>query len=333
VDKFIGDCIMAVWGAPQSQPDHAHLALAAQPFASELFAQPELVDEVIPYRKRGRGRENVWSLASRLRKGQYDAAIVFHKSFGSALAAWLARIPVRLGYRHEWRGGLLTHRVDLPEFERHIVTENLGLLIAMGLPDRESPLEVHADTDGREHFFSGLHPQMKLNGLPLIAICPHGGWKTKNWPTALVNRFLDLFAVNSVTFVLVGAAGEEKYAEGIYSVNNEVLNLVGKTTLRELIYLLEEARVVVSPDTSVIHLAAAVGTPVVALFGPTARERSGPRPSAEATVLKGNVNCLKCYLKQCRREPFCMETIEPEEVKQAVDSYLVSSSVSSVRTA
>lgn len=332
--SLVGDLVMLTpaLNALRQAYVGAQLALAAQPFAVELFARPELVDEVIPFAKRGKERRSIWRLAARLREGGFDAAFIFHKSFGSALACWLARIPVRVGYRHEWRDGLLTHRVRLPELEQHIVAENLNLLAGVGLSAPESRLEVHADTAAREHFFRELHPQVKLNGLPIIVICPHGGWKTKDWPTAQLNRFLDLFPVNSVTFLIVGAPGEEAYAEGIYSVNNEVLSLVGKTTLRELVYVLEEAQVVVSPDTSVIHLAAAVGTPVVALFGPTSPERSGPRPSADATVLAGNVNCLRCYLKQCHRKPFCMDTIEPEEVQQAVEQYLIPSSVGSHRT-
>lgn len=331
--SLVGDLVMltpALRALKRAYPT-AQLALAAQPFGADLFARPDLVDEVIPYSKRGKGRKSVWALAARLRESGFDAAFIFHKSFGSAFVCWLARIPVRVGYRHEWRDRLLTHRVRLPELEQHIVVENLHLLTAVGLPGEESPPVVYPDIAAREHFFRLLRPQMKLNGLPIVVICPHGGWETKNWSTTHINRFLDLFRVNSVTFVIVGAPGEEPYAKDIYSVNNEVLNLVGKTTLRELIYLLEEAQVVVSPDTSVIHLAAAVGTPVVALFGPTSPERSGPRPSARATVLTGNVNCLRCYLKRCHREPFCMDTIEPEQVKQAVEQYLVPRSVASPR--
>jgi len=333
--SLVGDLVMltpALAALKQAYPQ-AQLALAAQPFAGELFASPELVDEVIPYAKRGRDRQGVWRLAARLRYGGFDAAFIFHKSFGSAFACWLARIPVRVGYRHEWRDRLLTHRVKLPELEQHIVAENLHLLAAVGLPVAEGALAVYPDVVAREHFFRLLRPQVKLNGLPTVVVCPHGGWPTKNWSTANISRFLDLFPVNSVTFVVVGAQGEEAYAERIYSVNNEVLNLVGKTTLRELIYILEEAQVVVSPDTSVIHLAAVVGTPVVALFGPTSPKRSGPRPQARATVLTGNVNCLRCYLKRCHREPFCMNTIEPEQVKRAVERHLVPQSAGSYRTA
>lgn len=302
----------------------ARLTLAAQPFALEMFSGGNLVDEVIPYDKRGedRGTRGVFRLAGRLKPRHFDAAFVFHRSFGSALAAWLARIPVRVGYRHELRDFLLTHRVRETELQEHIIDEHLHLLNEVGIPGGVPPLELDIDLSREDEFLAKLSPRLAANGRPLVVVCPKGGWPTKTWSVSHLNRFLDLFDVHSVTFVLVGAPGEEKCAQDIYSVNNDIVNLVGMTSLRELACVLQRADVVVSPDTGTVHLAAALGTPVVALFGPTAPERCGPPPYAPASIISGEVNCLKCYLKKCTKDPFCMDTIAPEQVKAEVDRFI-----------
>jgi len=324
--SLVGDLVMltpALRRLRQAYPG-ARLTLAAQPFALELFSGGDLVDEVVVYDKRGedRGMRGVFRLGSRLKARHFDAAFVFHRSFGSALAAWLARIPVRAGYRNELRDLLLTHRVREPELQGHIIDEHLYLLSEVGIPGETPRVELDMDLSHADEFFARQSPRLAENSRPLIVVCPRGGWPTKTWRASHINRFLDLFEVHSVTFALVGAPGDEECAEKVYSVNNEILNLVGKTSLRELVYVLQRADVVVSPDTGTVHLAVALGTPVVALFGPTAPERCGPPAYAPAAIISGEVNCLKCYLKRCTREPFCMDTIQPEKVKAEVDRFI-----------
>ena len=327
--SMIGDLVMLspALRTLRETYEEAYLALLAQPFAKELY-RGGLVDEVIPYDKKGKdkGIRGLLRIAKEVRKRRFDAAFIFHKSFGSALIAYLAKIKIRVGYATEMRSRLLTHKVELPTLPTHIVYENLNLLQSVGIQSKSEKLEIHPDFTREESFLRWAIPQLKSNGdKPIIAVCPHGGWETKNWSSAYINRFLDLFPVNSAIFVLVGSPGEEKYAERIYSVTNNLINLVGKTTIRELCYVLKLADVLVSPDTSAVHIAQALGTPVVALFGPTPPERCGPISTSLSTVISGNVNCLKCYLKKCSRQPFCMDTILPEKVKEAVDFYLLKS--------
>jgi len=324
--SLIGDLVMlspALRRLREAYPG-AKLTLVAQPFARELFAAGNLADDVLVWDKKGeqRGLPGLLNLARRLRKGDFGAAFVFHRSFGSALAAYLARIPVRVGYRHELRDFLLTHRAPEPEVPEHLAREHLHLLEAVGLGGNQTMVEVDESRESEGAFLENLKHRLDFDGRPVVVVCPRGGWPTKTWKPGQVSRLFDLYGVHQATFVLAGAPGEEKCAEGVYSVNNEVVNLVGKTTLRELIYLIRRADAVVSVDTAAVHLATAVGTPVVALFGPTAAERCGPAPGAKATVLYGKVNCLKCYLKKCSKDPFCMDTLEPEEVKVELDRFL-----------
>ncbi len=321
---LIGDIVMitpALRRLRNSFPG-ARLTLVAQPFAWELLHDGGLVDEVMVYDKRGEdsGNSGFFRLARRMRPKDFDAAFIFHRSFGSALAACLARVPVRVGYRHELRDFLLTHPVKERELPEHIIRENLSLLDAVGITGEESMVEVAAN-DGREPAFLSQFGQ-RIEAKPVVVICPNGGWPTKCWKPQLISHFLDLYGVGEVAFVLVGASGDERFAREVYSVNNEITDLTGKTTIRELVCILKRADVVVAPDTSIVHLAAALGTPVVALFGPTASERCGPQEGSKSSVLYGKVNCLKCYLKKCTKDPFCMDTITPEEVKAEVGRYL-----------
>ncbi len=323
---MIGDLVMlspSLRALKDAYP-RCKLTLLAQPFAREIF-KVGLVDDFILYDKRGmdRGVRGFMKVVKQIRRNRFDCAFLFHKSYGSALLAMLARIPIRVGYKSELRQGLLTHAVDLSTNQEHIVYENLRLLKEFGIPSSTVKLEVFPDFSFSEHLFSQFLPSL-LNGrdTPMIIICPHGGWKSKSWPISHINRFVDLFPVHSVTFVLVGAPGEEEYASHIYSVNNNLINLVGKTTLRELFCLIKRADLVLSPDTSVIHIAQALSTPVIALFGPTPPERCGPIPGANATVVTGEIKCQSLFMKECKKKPCCMETILPEAVKEIADAYL-----------
>lgn len=325
---LIGDVVMvtpALRRLRSSFPG-ANLTLIAQPFAWELLHSGDLVDEVMVFDKRGEdsGGAGFLKLAQRMRPEDFDAAFIFHRSFGSALAANLARIPVRVGYSHEMRDFLLTHPVKERELPEHIIRENLYMLDAVGITGEESQVEIAVDTERETAYLAQFGQRMESR--PVVAICPSGGWETKLWKPKLISQFLDLFGVGEVTFVLVGAPGDERITREVYSVNNEIIDLAGKTTIRELVYILKRANIVVSPDTSAVHIAAALGTPVVALFGPTASEHCMPQEGSKSTVLYGKVNCLKCYKKKCSKDPFCMDTIAPEEVKAEVDRYLALSS-------
>ncbi len=324
--SMIGDLVMlspALRTIRDNYPSSS-LSLMCLPFGRELYSVG-LVDEFIIYDKKGRDRgvRGFFRLVRETRRRNFDCAFIFHKSFGSALITYLAGIEVRVGYSSELRSRLLTHAFHDSEVPLHIVDEHLELLTRFGLHVTSRRMEVYPNFSYENHFFQ-THGLSFLNSepKPVIVICPQGGWQSKNWPNSHINRFLDLFSVNSAIFIIVGAPGEEEHSSHIYSINNTLINMVGKTTLRELCYIIKRADLVISPDTSIIHLAQAMNVPLIALFGPTPPQRCGPLPESNATVLSGEIKCQSLYKKKCDKKPCCMETIQPEVVKEVADRYL-----------
>lgn len=262
---------------------HARLTLMLHPALQELFAGHPDVDEVVP-EPAGAGPwwRHAWRVSRLWRSWHPEIIILANPKKAYHLGAWLAGIPRRVGYDRKW-GWLLTHRLQdrKPLGERHEVEYNLELIRTLGIAACPAPppwLPVSPQEA------SHLLQRLEQLGVPvsnrLIAVHPWTSNPRKQWPVdrfrALVQR---LAQEAGLAVVVIGGRGEQAQAAEVLAGGREtprVLNLVGRCSLRELAALLQRARVVVSNDSGPIHVAAAVGTPVVALFG-TGEAGSHPR--------------------------------------------------------
>ncbi len=261
-----------------------------------------------------------WKTIAHLRKRRFDRAIFFHRSISKKWMAWLAGIPDRRGFEvpGKKRGLFLTQVYSPPRAGTHRADFFLELVKAQGIP-----------TDGREpDFFPSKTAEEDLKRLataqgldlehPYAVLHPGGNWDLKRWPAGFFTQWIQLFlkAYPSWTVVVCGTPGEQNIADEIMekAVSARVVSLCGKTSLDVLAALLKKAKFLLSNDSGPIHLAAAEGTPLFGLFGPTSAAQTGPISKGPAFFFKKDVGCqVPCYFRSCDTR-VCMEWLTPKEV-------------------
>jgi heptosyltransferase II len=296
--NWIGDALMAQPLLSRLKEAGAKIdALSPEWVAPVLRRMPE-VDDVIamPYRHGSLQLGERWRLSRSLARRGYDRAIVLPNSWKSALVPFLAGIPQRAGYVGELRYGLLN--ATLPNSNAPMPQHYARLAGALegALPPPRlsvSPGEI-AETQQR----------FGIAG-PYAVLCPGAEYgPAKRWP-----YFKELAERMSMPAVVLGSASDRQAAAGIRGKD-----LVGRTTLDEAIRLIAGAAVVVSNDSGLMHVAAALGRPQVALFGSSSPEHTPPA-SANARVLWLRLECSPCFARECPLGHFrCMKEISVDHV-------------------
>jgi heptosyltransferase-2 len=298
--NWIGDALMAqpmLARLREKRPGSEVHMLAPEWVAPVARRMPE-VDEVIsvPFRHGALQLGSRWRLARALRARAYDEAIVLPNTWKSALVPFLASIPTRTGYVGEARYGLLNrlHRKPERAMRRHYA--RLADADADNLPEVRLRVDPPRIAATRQRF--GIQAAYAV-------LCPGAEYgPAKRWPF-----FADLAARLSLPVVLLGSANDRPAAEGIKGTN-----LVGKTTLDEAIDLIAGAELVVSNDSGLMHVAAALGRPLVALFGSSSPEKTPPQ-SAHSRVVWLKPECSPCFERECPLGHFkCMREMTVDMV-------------------
>lgn len=333
--------------------------LAATPFAPLLRGHP-LISEVLPFDRARYGR--IWRdpragrdfarLVADLRRRRFDLVLDLQGLFRSGYLAWASGAPVRIGFAdgREFAPLFLTQAVAAPPAARHAVDRNLELLRALGLHvgQPEFPLALTAaELSGAR----ALLGDIAAAGRSFVAVLPGARWTTKLWRPQRWAAVIDHLHAAGLPVVLLGAASEQPMVREIeVYLRSRPLSLVGRTSLRELTAVLALAESVLCQDSGPMHLAAALGRPVVALFGPTDPARCGPcyapahaapaarpgvlplavRPAVRrapsngaAVVLQADLPCAACYRRSCWHHS-CMQRITPDDVLAARRDLLAS---------
>lgn len=261
--------------------------------------------------------------------GQFDTIILMTNSFGSAWAARRAGIPERWGYAAAGRRLLLTRAVRRPRGTVHQVEYYRALASELDMPQGD-PVPRMVPGERTHELATALIEAERLGDRPLVGFAPGAAYgHAKRWPPAYVANVIASVAATSVTCVLVGSAADQDAGREIESAlgsrtlaPGRMVNLIGRTDLRRLIGLLTRCAVFVTNDSGSMHLAAALGTPVVAMFGPTDERMTAPRGPAHADVLVADVFCRPCMLRDCPIDHRCMKRITPERVLEAIAGLL-----------
>jgi heptosyltransferase-2 len=335
--NWVGDAVMttpAIAGIRKTFP-HAKVTLLVKPWVAGVFADNPDIDEVLLYDAAGRhrGAAGLIRLARELRGYGFDLAVLLQNAFEAALLAFLAGIPRRVGYNTQGRGPLLTTVVvrDGPTRELHHVDYYLVLLRALGWIEGERKPRVYprADVDSRAAAFlneAGVKGEEDL--MAFNAGSTYGS--AKRWPTeryaALADRLIESLGV---WILLAGAASDGEVARALRSSAHRpdrIIDLTGRTDIPLLAALLKRCAVFVTNDTGAMHVGAAIGVPVVALFGPTDPKTTSP--VGTHVILRHPVPCSPCLLRECPIDHRCMTGISVDHVfSSVVGSYTIKNKV------
>jgi lipopolysaccharide heptosyltransferase II len=291
----------------------AVIGWAVEPPSAPVLAGHPWLDRVLVFERAGGARAFARFLRE-VGRERWDVALDLGRGIKSAMIARASGARDRIGFaRADAReaGWLFsTRRLPAQGTARAKLLQFLAFADALGLPP--APIEFGlAPTEAERGDAAGL--TAGLAG-PLVAACVGSSCPSRRWfpeRTAAVLRALR--DRHGASAVLLGAPADAAYALDVVRAGGPARDLVGRTTLRQLVAILARARLAFGPDSGALHVAAAVGTPAVSLWGATSPARSAPFAS-EALVVAGSAPCAPCFLRECPVERVCMRAIEPEAV-------------------
>jgi 3-deoxy-D-manno-octulosonic-acid transferase/heptosyltransferase-1 len=308
-------------------PD-AHITWVVEEMASDLVMDHPHLDRVLVSRRKGwigdlrRGRlgdafKEIKSFLSELRARPYDLVIDFHGLLKSAVIVLLSGGNRKLGYESLQEGSGLFYNEKIPEdMDKHAVDRYLDFVRHLGVhvETPEFMLAIGPENETRVRALldaGGIDP-----GDPFVAVSPQALWETKLWSDQKFAQLSERI-LQELNVPVVFTGGDASATEGIQSfMTLPSVDLAGRTTLRDLACLFRQASLLVTTDSGPMHLAAAVETPVVALFGPTDPARTGPYGDGH-TVIRMEMPCSPCFFRTCDTK-LCMREITVEDVFQAV---------------
>jgi heptosyltransferase I len=292
----------------------SHITWLVTPQCAGLLEEHPLLDEVLLFERRRFGAgwrdpkavAGILHFARELRARNFDLVLDLQGLFRSGWMAWQTGAPIRVGFANarEFAWAFYTHRVPIETTEQHAIERYLTLIESVGCA--RGPVEFRFNTDEKVR---GTVNAM-LRGLERFAVLlPGTNWTTKRWPiekfAAAAESIRGQFNLRIVT-----AGGPDDVA-----LSKQIpadLDLTGKTTLRELVALLERASLVIANDSGPMHIAAALGRPLVAPFGPTNPIRTGPY-SRQESVIRFDIPCSPCYSRECSHQS-CLRQLEVQPV-------------------
>ncbi|MBS0649425.1 MAG: lipopolysaccharide heptosyltransferase II [Verrucomicrobia bacterium] len=323
--NWIGDLVMAtpiLTDVRKAYPN-AHITAMCRTPICDLLKEDLDIDELFCFSKAsGFGRRSERrSIVEKIRAGKYDLGILLTHSFSSAWWFWLGRIQRRLGYRANGRSLLLTDKVDLPAHvdQQHLVNTYKMVLAPLGIPVSETKPRLFLLDKELEEARTLLRQRGVSPKARLVGINPGAAYgSAKCW---LPERFRQvtekLLEQENIQIIYFGDQVTQALVKEIcQGLSSRVLNLAGVTTLRELASLIKLCDVILTNDSGPMHIAAAVGTPLVALFGSTNEVATGPYKTG--VVIHKHVDCSPCYKRVCPIDFRCMKRIETDEVYDAL---------------
>ncbi|MSN26409.1 MAG: lipopolysaccharide heptosyltransferase II [Geobacter sp.] len=320
--NWVGDAVMTTpaIGLIRQHYPQSEITVLANKMVGEIFSRHEWVDRVITFDRQGKhkGISGRFRLAQELRKKSFDMAIILPNSFDSALVPWLAGIPVRLGKNSDGRGLMLTGRYT--PSNSAVITHEVGYYIDLvrhfGISGRtdDPTLFIAPDENAKAAERLALHGIS--DGEMLVGINPGAAFgSAKRWyPERFAEVALRLAEEWSARIVIFGGPSETDIAADIEKrLDGDALNLAGKTSVRELMALIGRCNFFVTNDSGPMHIAAALGVPLAAIFGSTDHATTSPY-TEKAVIIRKAIHCAPCKLRECPTDHECMTAVTADDV-------------------
>ncbi|MBU2530100.1 MAG: lipopolysaccharide heptosyltransferase II [Elusimicrobia bacterium] len=320
---FLGDCMLTLplIEKIKNSASNSKITVISRPETSQIFKSSKSVDNVIIDNKRNSKFffPEFLKLVKEVKSENFDIAIIPHRSIRSALLAFLAKIPVRIGFS-ESAGKIFLTKVVPFSWLLHDAERNLTLLL---------PLIENVDPEKTNFTAShDLSEKFKISDTLSIGINPGSAWSTKRWPKERYGKLIKLlYDKYKKKILIIGSKNEVNWNKEIEALAGKetCVNLTGKTSIEELMTLIKDLKLFITNDSGPMHIAAASGIEVIAIFGPTTKELGFFPYSEKSFVLEENLECRPCALhgsKKCPRSHFlCMNLISVERVyNQTINS-------------
>jgi heptosyltransferase II len=333
--NWVGDAVLALPAlrAVRCKFPDAHISILARPYIADLYRGQGVSDELIAYdpivEHRGWSGRN--QLIAKLRCRHFDVALLLQNAFDAAWLAWRAQISQRIGYARDARSLLLTKAIAVPkdgEIPAHEKFYYLELVRRAGWLDalpQVDHITLQVSDSASLHAIQTLIDAGSRPHAQRIAIGAGASYgSAKCWPperfAEWANRFL---ANNDADVILFGTAAEAPVSNAIVAnMRRKPIDLTGKTAIADLPALLSQCHLFLGNDSGAMHVAAAVGLPVVAVFGPT--DPLGTAPvTPRCSVVQQKPYCSPCFLRRCPTDHRCMKQVTPDMVEAAVNPWLI----------
>jgi heptosyltransferase-2 len=343
--NWLGDAVMTVPALLRLREKFpkAFIALLTPEKLKELWLNHPAVNEVISFLP----DEGVFAVGKKLRAGKFDTALVLPNSPRSAIEVYLAGIHKRIGCTRPWRNFFLTQaivprqdavkmqkrsvseinelitqksgRAAYPQYA-HQMYEYLHLVAALGANPEALPPKLVLTPEE----MADAGKKFGLEGIqgPVFGLNPGAEYgPAKRWPVEkYIEAAKEIRRRTNCAWILFGGRGDVEITNQIQWALGDgpgIFNLAGKTSLRELMALMKRCQVFLTNDTGPMHVAAALGVPVVAIFGSTSPELTGPVSEAPLQILTSDAACSPCFLRECPIDFRCMNGINVDQVVKA----------------
>ncbi len=304
--------------------------------SKDVLLRCPYIDELLvaDLKNKDKGLRGILNLASILRKKNFDVVIDLQNNRKSHILSFLSLGVNRYGYDNKKFGFLLNHRIKDEKPFIDPVTHQFRILKMLGIDlprlctqerGLEDPhLELWPSEEDQRYIDNLLSSQWLSTSQRIIGINISASerWLTKSWPQAHIVKLCEALGHRDMRVVITGSEKDLTKSKALMNMikNIKLINACAKTSVNQLACLIKRCSVYISPDSSPLHIAAAVNTSFVALFGPTEPRRHLP-PAKDYVVIKKDLSCSPCYKSKCKTKK-CMELITPEEVLGAIDKLL-----------
>lgn len=323
--NWIGDAIMTLPAVESIRATYpgAHIAMLVKPWVADIYKLFSDLDEIIIYENKFDNSAGVFKLAQKLKDKKFDLAILLQNAIEAAIIALAARIPLRAGYDSDARGLLLTNRVKRTEKIKkvHQTDYYLEMVKALGCISvgREMHMETKINLTDARNVLHKFVPEDA--GKKIIGIAPGATYgPAKKWFPERFAEVADTLAEKySARVIIMGGKSDGDVAQEVVKLaRTKLINLSGKTTLREAVYLISQCRVFISNDSGLMHIAGALNIPTVAIFGSTNPVTTAPVGN-KSVIVRHEVSCSPCLKKTCPIDFRCMKMISVEDVLQVAE--------------
>ena len=327
----IGDVIHALpvsYALKEAFPD-ARVTWVVEPPAYPLLVDNPYIDDIILFEKKkfkslGGFLQNIGPFKARLQQTHYDAALDLQGLFKSAAIAWLSGAPVRLGTCNMREcSDKVSRPVIGPHAQGHIVERYLDVARELGCPVHKVvfPMEI----SDRDAYLAARIMQQAGARMenPYVVLAVGANWPNKRWPTKYFAELSDWLYEKKIIPVIIGGGVVDSQLAAEIDTAAEIppVNLVGKTTLKQLAYILKNARLTLGGDTGPVHLSAGLGTPTLMVMGPTDANRNGPYGQLE-NAIEADRPCKYCWKRACPKGIDCLARISVADVKTRLQQLL-----------